>query len=107
MDQKTLFDFCARHSISKMDMQYRDSGLTKFGLAGMGLAGEEPTAICKLEMPLTQLTELAKFELEATQLFQELANEAEIQFKNPAVANAYAAYKILLNLSQEEPNEPK
>jgi len=104
MDQKTLFDFCARHNIAKMDMQYRDSGLSRFG---MGLSGEEPTIICKLEIPVNNLNELAKFELEASHLYHQIAEEAVLREKNPTVMKAYEAYKLLLNLTLEENNEQK
>lgn len=87
-----------------MDMQYRDTGLSKFGL---GIMGEDATAICKLEIPLDQLTQLAKFELEASHLYHQIANEAVLREKNPTVMKAYEAYKLLLNLTLEENNEQK
>lgn len=100
MDQ-IIFNFCAKHNITTLDMRYRDTNLKQFGLNVV-----PPVITCKLEIDRDALLSIAAFEIEATNIYLQLQEEEKIRKAHPTVASAYNTYKLLLNLTMEH-NEPK
>ncbi len=92
MTTNVIYEFCNRHNISKLDMRYRDTELRKFGFSA-----EPPTVYYTVEIPDYELQTIAEFD----RIWAKMQEEERARQANPAVLEAYEAYKLLLNLSQK------
>lgn len=102
MSRDHIYDFCQRHSVNKIDIQYRNNDI---GLKKFGIVSDPPAALCKLELPEDSLLEIIELEEKARALIGQATKEEELRALYPSVQKAYEDYQILLRLTNKEQND--